>query len=115
MFADIAPKFLGFPPSLWLVLAFCAGVGLFVWVVMRPLRGWKRFAARHGLTLADNRMTGSKDGLAISVELVTTDSAPLTRVTVTGSRTFTRESVGRMSEAALEEALTAGLLEAKAN
>jgi hypothetical protein len=115
MLADIAPRVPGLPLSMWLVLAFCAGVGLFIWVVMRPLRGWKRFAARHGLTLADNRMTGAKDGLSILVELVSTEAAPLTRVTVTGARTFTRESVGRMSEAALEEALSAALLEAKAS
>lgn len=113
LLADISPRVLGLAPATWVALVVAAGLGLVVWLVMKPVRQWRRFAARHGLTLANDRMSGTQDGLEIVVELVRTDGAPHTRVSVRGARTFEREGVGRMSERDLEQALADGLSAAK--
>ncbi|MFO0748938.1 MAG: hypothetical protein U1F43_25220 [Myxococcota bacterium] len=109
MIADIAPRVLGMSPGFWIAVAVAVALAAMVWVVMKPLRGWKRFAARHGLTVAGDRMQGTVEGAEVVVELVRDAVPPKTVVIVRRTRKFERDALGRMPEAALEQALREGL------
>lgn len=103
MLADITPRVLGLRPGTWIaILALVAGT-ILVLVVTRSLRGWRRFAARHRLTMGKDRIQGDIAGRRVDITLVHGDGPPKTRVVIGA---FEREAVGRMNEAALERALT---------
>lgn len=112
--ADITPRGPRIAAIIGLVVVVL--VGLLLWRVMRPLRGWKRFATRHGLTVTGDRMSGTIDGREVTVELVRDPPPPKTHIVITrpGAAPFTRDALGRVDEAELERALrdaagTAGL------
>lgn len=102
LIADVSPKPQPGSLGVWIALAVLALGALIVFVVMRPLRGWRRFAARHRLTVEADGMHGEIGGRPVSITLDRAARPPRTRVVIGG---WQREALGRASEAWLEQAL----------
>jgi len=102
LLADVPPEPVPRSPWVWIALALIVLAAFMIHVVMRPLRGWRRFAARHRLSFVGDTMQGEVGMKPVTITLDRTASAPKTRVKV---GEVERETVGRASEAWLERAL----------
>ncbi|MCC6625189.1 MAG: hypothetical protein IT385_28335 [Deltaproteobacteria bacterium] len=112
LLADVSPKPAVGSIGVWIALAVLVLGALLVFVVMRPLRGWRRFAERHRLTREADGMHGEVAGRPISVTLDRLARPPRTRVVIGA---WQREAPGRASEAWLEQALADAAADADAD